>query len=429
MPRGNQENSQTTKATLGLRELLLSGAFKPRERVPELRLVEELGVSRTPLRIALVTLEHEGLLETLPGGGFVVREFTRTDIDDAIELRGVLEGTAARFAAERLDSEDELEPLREVCDELDLVVRNPSMETFIEYHRLNEEFHQALRDLAKSPQLERELEHVLALPFGPPSALLMVGTRRCRSRGRSCSSPSISTRRSSMRSVGARAGARTRSPASTHASRARTSTSRSRTGNCWSGCPGRRCCASRPLSLERAEQPGGGRQADARATTWTASTHPAARVRDGSRPRRPERRVRRCRPRADEVPSRTRLRMGRRARRRGRRVGVRGAVGVLRRSRPTLRRTEPLGSRHRQQAAPARPRRVRPLVHPAGRAVHLRRKPQTSRPVPEARLLARCADPRGGQVTGPPARDRASSRSSHTRRTRSSTSFSTRSER
>jgi GntR family transcriptional regulator of vanillate catabolism len=90
VPRGNHPHSQTTKATLGLRELLLDGAFKPRERVPELRLVEELGVSRTPLRIALVTLEHEGLLETLPGGGFVVREFTRTDIDDAIELRGVL---------------------------------------------------------------------------------------------------------------------------------------------------------------------------------------------------------------------------------------------------------------------------------------------------------------------------------------------------
>ena len=84
MPRGNHANSQTTKATLGLRELLLDGVFKPRERVPELRLVEELGVSRTPLRIALMTLEHEGLLETLPGGGFVVREFTRTDIDAVI---------------------------------------------------------------------------------------------------------------------------------------------------------------------------------------------------------------------------------------------------------------------------------------------------------------------------------------------------------
>jgi GntR family transcriptional regulator, vanillate catabolism transcriptional regulator len=174
VPRGDHANSQTTKATLGLRELLLNGVFKPRERVPELRLVEELGVSRTPLRIALMTLEHEGLLETLPGGGFVVREFTRTDIDDAIELRGVLEGTAARLAAERLESADELVPLRECCRELDDVVRTPSLETFMDYIHLNEEFHQAFRDLAKSPQLGRALEHVLALPFAPPSALLRI---------------------------------------------------------------------------------------------------------------------------------------------------------------------------------------------------------------------------------------------------------------
>jgi GntR family transcriptional regulator, vanillate catabolism transcriptional regulator len=174
VPRGNHANSQTTKATLGLRELLLNGAFKPRERVPELRLVEELGVSRTPLRIALMTLEHEGLLETLPGGGFVAREFTRADIDDAIELRGVLEGTAARLAAERLESEGELEPLRDCSRELDAVVHAPSIETFMEYVRLNEEFHHGFRELAKSPQLDRALEHVLALPFAPPSALLMA---------------------------------------------------------------------------------------------------------------------------------------------------------------------------------------------------------------------------------------------------------------
>jgi GntR family transcriptional regulator, vanillate catabolism transcriptional regulator len=174
VPRGNHANSQTTKATLGLRELLLSGAFKPRERVGELRLVEELGVSRTPLRAALVTLEHEGLLETLPGGGFGVREFTRTDIDDAIELRGVLEGTAARLAAERLESEDELGLLRECCRELDAIVRTRSIETFMAYLRLNEEFHHLFRELAKSAQLGRALDHALALPFAPPSALLMV---------------------------------------------------------------------------------------------------------------------------------------------------------------------------------------------------------------------------------------------------------------
>ena len=73
----------------------------------------------------------------------VLREFTRTDIDDAIELRGVLEGTAARLAAERLESDDELDPLRDLCRELDGVVRTQSLETFMEYLRLNEEFHEA----------------------------------------------------------------------------------------------------------------------------------------------------------------------------------------------------------------------------------------------------------------------------------------------
>jgi GntR family transcriptional regulator, vanillate catabolism transcriptional regulator len=174
VPRGNSANSQTTKAILGLRELLLSGAFEPHERVPELRLVDELGVSRTPLRIALMTLAHEGFLETLPGGGFVVREFTRRDIDDAIELRGVLEGTAARLAAERLESDQELERLRALCRELDAIVRSPSMEAFMEYLQVNHEFHVAFRELAKSPQLNRALDHVLALPFAPPSALVMV---------------------------------------------------------------------------------------------------------------------------------------------------------------------------------------------------------------------------------------------------------------
>jgi GntR family transcriptional regulator of vanillate catabolism len=86
----------------------------------------------------------------------------------------VLEGTAARLAAERLESDDELEALRDCCRELDAVVRTPSIETFMDYIHLNEEFHHAFRDLAKSQQLGRALEHVLALPFAPPSALLRI---------------------------------------------------------------------------------------------------------------------------------------------------------------------------------------------------------------------------------------------------------------
>ena len=75
------------RAQLRLRELILSGEFAPGERMSELPLVERLGVSRTPLRLALAELEHEGLLRTLTRGGYAVREFTQDDIRDAIERR------------------------------------------------------------------------------------------------------------------------------------------------------------------------------------------------------------------------------------------------------------------------------------------------------------------------------------------------------
>ena len=68
------------KATLGVRELVLDGELSPGDRVPEIALAQRLGVSRTPLRLALTTLAHEGLLESLPGGGFVVRSFTRASL-------------------------------------------------------------------------------------------------------------------------------------------------------------------------------------------------------------------------------------------------------------------------------------------------------------------------------------------------------------
>jgi GntR family transcriptional regulator, vanillate catabolism transcriptional regulator len=171
MARGNP-NSLTVKATLGLRELIFAGAFLPGERVAELALVERLGVSRTPLRLALLTLEHEGLLETLRGGGFVVRQFTRDDINDGIELRATLEGTAARFAAERLGSPAELEPLQETSAQLDEVVGDESIDAFVRYLTLNERFHATLVELAKSQTLARAIANVLALPFASPSALL-----------------------------------------------------------------------------------------------------------------------------------------------------------------------------------------------------------------------------------------------------------------
>ena len=61
--------SQTDRVILTLREMLLRGEFRPGERLAELTLVPRLNASRTPVRLALDRLAHEGLLEAMPGGG------------------------------------------------------------------------------------------------------------------------------------------------------------------------------------------------------------------------------------------------------------------------------------------------------------------------------------------------------------------------
>jgi len=166
--------SQSTRAILRLRELLLSGEFSAGTRMSELPLVERLGVSRTPLRLALSTLEHEGLLELLPGGGYAVRAFTHRDIEDAIELRGVLEGTAARFAAERKAKARQLTAMRACLEELDEAVHETGYDSFVRYMELNERFHGLLLKAAASPLLERALDAIVSLPFASPSAFVLA---------------------------------------------------------------------------------------------------------------------------------------------------------------------------------------------------------------------------------------------------------------
>jgi GntR family transcriptional regulator, vanillate catabolism transcriptional regulator len=169
--RSPEDVSQTARAFIGLRELLLRGEFARGERISEIPLAARLGMSRTPIRMALERLAHLGLLHVGATGGFVVREFTIDEVRDAIEVRAVLEGTAARLAAERLNHDTELEPLRRSCDE---VARHTqlSISTLGDYMDDNEAFHAAIADLAKSEMLRRMLSHANSLPFAAPSAMV-----------------------------------------------------------------------------------------------------------------------------------------------------------------------------------------------------------------------------------------------------------------
>jgi GntR family transcriptional regulator of vanillate catabolism len=84
-----------------LREAILGGEHPAGARLNEVRISQMLAVSRTPVRAALQALAGEGLLDYAPNRGFTVRSFPLSEIVDAYEIRGSLEGVAARFAAER----------------------------------------------------------------------------------------------------------------------------------------------------------------------------------------------------------------------------------------------------------------------------------------------------------------------------------------
>jgi GntR family transcriptional regulator of vanillate catabolism len=175
-PGDDSGGSQAVKAQLRLREMILAGELPGGARIAELTLVERLGVSRTPIRAALMRLEQEGLLQALPNGGYAVRTFSERDVSDAIELRGTMEGLCARLAAERGVASVVLGEARACLAQIDALLQQPALddEAFTRYVALNQRFHNLLAEMAGSAVLARELERVVNLPFASPSGFVVV---------------------------------------------------------------------------------------------------------------------------------------------------------------------------------------------------------------------------------------------------------------
>ena len=114
------------------------------------------------------------MLRGLAGGGYVVREFTESDIRDAIELRGVLEGTAARFAAERGATRRDLQRFAAINAAIRRWSCTADYDSFERYVELNERFHARLLKIAHSPLLERAVDRIVSLPFAGPSAFVLT---------------------------------------------------------------------------------------------------------------------------------------------------------------------------------------------------------------------------------------------------------------
>lgn len=167
-------DSQQSRVLVQLRDLILKGEFVPGERLAEIPLAEKLGASRTPVRLALSSLEHEGLIEQSPSGGYQMRRFTAKQIADAIRVRGLIEGFAARLLAEEGAPRQLLRELHECLDAGDKAVNKATMELddYAAYVEMNNRFHELLMDGCGNSALQRIMDMLDAMPFASPSAML-----------------------------------------------------------------------------------------------------------------------------------------------------------------------------------------------------------------------------------------------------------------
>ena len=156
-----------------LRQKILSGEFAAGERLAEIPTAESLGVSRTPVRIAFRDLQQEGLLEKLPRRGYVVRQVTARDICNGVEVRGVLEGLAARQAAEIGLSSSQLALLKECLEQGDKIFeRGVLSDIDIElYQKMNQRFHALIVDASANSAIANALNLNEHLPFASSNAI------------------------------------------------------------------------------------------------------------------------------------------------------------------------------------------------------------------------------------------------------------------
>ncbi len=166
-------SAQLDHAVVRIREMILRGDLVPGQRVAEAPLADLLGMSRTPVRQALPLLAQEGLLTEHPARGFVVRAFTAADIVDAIDVRGVLEGMAARRVAEKGVSKAFLRELKACLEDGDAILAKKRIEDADEalYADMNDRFHALILKEAESSVLIEALERNGRAPFASPRAL------------------------------------------------------------------------------------------------------------------------------------------------------------------------------------------------------------------------------------------------------------------
>jgi DNA-binding GntR family transcriptional regulator len=160
---GSPPISQNASAAASeiIRDAIIDGRLAPGQRLKEEELARELGISRTPVREALLMLQSEGLIDLVPNRGASVREYAADDLDDMYRLRALLEGYAARRAATRISSAD-VERLEESCTRFD---RLRAEDDLLDLVKENLFFHNVILEAAASDRLTTLVRKVIEIPL------------------------------------------------------------------------------------------------------------------------------------------------------------------------------------------------------------------------------------------------------------------------
>lgn len=143
-----------------IRDAILRGSLKPGERVSEPELAERFGISRTPIREAFRQLESEGYLQVIPRKGAVVASLSERDVEEFYAIKIILEGFAARMAAEKMSVKD-IEKLEAINEKLKKLADEEDVKNFFKVH---DEFHEVFIKAAGNEKL-LELINQLIMRF------------------------------------------------------------------------------------------------------------------------------------------------------------------------------------------------------------------------------------------------------------------------
>ncbi|MEC6740131.1 GntR family transcriptional regulator [Acinetobacter baumannii] len=169
-----QRMSSGQQVLLKLRKMIISGELEGGARIAEIPTAELLGVSRQPVRIAFRLLEQEGLLIKNPTRGYTVREISGKLVHDALEVRGVLEGVAAKTLAEQGLSEEQKKTLQHCIQETEKLFNETDEfgDTELErYHHFNVIFHDTIIEGAQNVALIQALAKNNQLPMASAQAI------------------------------------------------------------------------------------------------------------------------------------------------------------------------------------------------------------------------------------------------------------------